>query len=137
MYKALDCLSRDMVNFGFSEKSLRLVSPPHFVYISKKMFLMLHINWWNFIPWLPLFLQILGSMHIAIVCFPGCDVINFEINFIFFYMTKKSRQNLNILRTKRAFKVKSKAFFINFKVLSNSKNCLRPESAPLNDFFYW
>ena len=36
----------------------------------------------------------------------------------FFYMTKKSWQNLNILRTKRAFKMKSKAFFIIFKGLS-------------------
>ena len=34
-------------------------------------------------------------MFIAIVCQPGCDVMNFEINFIFllkpfFNMTKKS-----------------------------------------------
>ena len=36
----------------------------------------------------------------------------------FFYMTKRSWQNLNILRTKRAFKMKSKAFFIIFKGLS-------------------
>ena len=37
--------------------------------------------------------------------------MKFEINLIFpikpfRYMTKKSRQNLNILRTKRAFEVK-------------------------------
>ena len=36
----------------------------------------------------------------------------------FFYMTKKSWQNLNILRTKRAFRMKSKAFFIIFRGLS-------------------
>ena len=52
-----------------------------------------------------------NCMCIAIVCLPGCDVINFEINLIFlikqfFYMTKKSRKNLNILRKKRASKVK-------------------------------
>ena len=40
-------------------------------------------------------------MCIAIVCFPGWDVINL------------------------------KAFFIIFKGLSVAKNCLRPESAPL------
>ena len=32
---------------------------------------------------------------------------------------------------KRAFEVKQKAFFINFKALSVAKNHLRPESAPL------
>ena len=40
-------------------------------------------------------------------------------------------KNLNILRRKRAFEVKSKTFFIIFKGLSVAKNCLRPESAPL------
>ena len=35
------------------------------------------------------------------------------------------------MRTKRAFKVKEKALFIIFKGLSGSKNCLRPEGAPL------
>ena len=49
--------------------------------------------------WLHLLLEILDNMYIAIVCTPGCDVINFEINLIFlikpfFYMTKKSRQKL-------------------------------------------
>ena len=46
-------------------------------------------------------------------------------------MTKKPRQNLKILRTKRAFEVKLKAFFFIFKGLLVVKNCLRPESAPL------
>ena len=36
-------LSRDMLNFNFSEKGQRVVSPPHFVYdFSRKTFLMLH-----------------------------------------------------------------------------------------------
>ena len=56
------------------------------------------------------FLEILGNMSIAIICFPGCAVINFEINLIFlikpfFCMTKKSKKSLNILIMKRAFKV--------------------------------
>ena len=34
------------------------------------------------------------------------------------------------MRTKRAFKVKQKAFFIIFKGLSFAKNCFRPESSP-------
>ena len=52
-------------------------------------------------------------MCTAIVYFSDCDVINFEINLLikpFFYMTKKLRLELNILRTQRAFKVKWKAF---------------------------
>ena len=32
---------------------------------------------------LPLHLEILGNMCIVIVCFPGCEVINFEVNLIF------------------------------------------------------
>ena len=55
----------------------------------------------NFIVRLPLLLEILDNTCVAIVCFLGCDVINFEINLIFLmkrfsYMTK----------TLRAFKVK-------------------------------
>ena len=42
-------------------------------------------------------LKIMGNMCIATVNFPGCDVINFEINLIFLIkpfrdMTEKSRQ---------------------------------------------
>ena len=110
MYKTLDYWPRDMFNFDFLEKGLGVVSRPHFVYdFSRKMCPMLHtFNLPNFIIWMPLLLEILGSMCIVIVCLPDCDVINFEINLIFlikpfFYMTKKSRQNLNILRKKRAF----------------------------------
>ena len=33
--------------------------------------------------WLTLLLEILGNMCIAIVCYPGCDIMDFEINFIF------------------------------------------------------
>ena len=34
------------------------------------------------------------------------------------------------MRTKKAFKVKQKAFFVIFKGRSIAKNCLRPDSAP-------
>ena len=87
-----------MLNFDFPEKGLLLVSPTHIVYeFSRKIFLMLYsINWPNFIAWFPLLLEILKIMCIAIVCFPDCDEINFEINVIFlikpfFYMTEKSK----------------------------------------------
>ena len=45
---------------------------------------------------------------------------------------KSQDKNLNILRTKGAFEVKLKAFFIIFKGLWVAKNCFRPESVPLN-----
>ena len=59
------------------------------------------INWWSFIFWLPLLLEIFGNMCIAIVCWPDCDVINFKSNLTFLikpflYMTKKARQKLKI-----------------------------------------
>ena len=59
-------------------------------------------------------------MCITTVCFPGCDVINFEINLIFlieplFYMIKNSRQKFKYLEHKGE-KVK-KAFFIILRVL--------------------
>ena len=87
------------------------------------------------INWLHLLLEILGKICIATTCFPGCDAINVWIKFIFlinpfFYMMKNSKQKLNIWRTKRAFKVQRKAFFIIFKGFLVAKNGLRPESVP-------
>ena len=73
-----------MLNFDFSDKGLGIVSPTHFMSdFSAKMYLMLFsINWQNFIAWLPLLPEILGNMSIAIVCYPDCDVMNFEISLI-------------------------------------------------------
>ena len=123
-----------MLNFDLLEKDLGIVSPPHFVHdISKKMFLMLYsINWPILIAWLFLLLEILINMCIAIVCFPRFDVINLEIELIFlikslFYMNKESRQILNILRTKRAFKMKKE------HILTFLKDFQWPKIIP--DFF--
>ena len=46
-------------------------------------------------------------MCIAIVCKPGCDDNNFEVNLIliikpFSYMTKKSRQKLEYLENEKS-----------------------------------
>ena len=84
LLKTLQYWSRDMLKFEFLEKSLGIVSPAHFVHnFSTKMFLISYsINWPNFIAWLPLLLEILGNMCIGIVCYPGCDVMDFEINLI-------------------------------------------------------
>ena len=104
LFKTLHYRSRDILNFDFLDK----VSPAHFVYdFSTKIFLMLYsVNWPNF--WLPLLFKILGNMCIAIVYYPSCDVLNFEINFIFliepfFYMTEKSWQKLKYLENEKSF----------------------------------
>ena len=116
-----------MLNFDFSEKRLGIVA--HYILcmiFQEKYFANYSVNWPNFIVWFPLILEILGNMYIVIVCFPTCGVINFEINLIFliafpylskavFYMTKKSRQNVNIPKAKRDFQVKWKSFFIILK----------------------
>ena len=73
-----------MLNLDFLDKGLGIISLAHFVYdFSTKIFLMLYSNRPNFIAWLSLLLGILGNMCIGIVCYPGCDVMNFEINLIF------------------------------------------------------
>ena len=114
-----------MLNFDILEKGLGIVCPPHFVCdFSRKMFLMLYsINWPNFIALLPLYLEILINICIAIVYYPGCQVIDFEINLLFLikpfsYMTKKLRQKFKDLENEKSF---YGAFFIFFKGLSVAK----------------
>ena len=41
-------------------------------------------NWPIIIAWLPLLLEILGNMCVAIVCYPGSDVMDFEIIILIF-----------------------------------------------------
>ena len=99
-----------MLNLDFLEKGQEIVSLLHFVYdFSREMFLVMYtINRPDFIAWLPLHLGILENMCIAIVCSPGCDVINFEISLIFLIkpfscMTKKSRQKFKYLENEKSF----------------------------------
>ena len=47
---------------------------------------------------------------------------------LFSTLPKSQEKNLNILRTKEAFKIKEKVFII-FQGLSVAKNCLRRETA--------
>ena len=83
---------------------------PHFLHdFWKKMLLLLYsINWQSLIVWLSLLRKILGNMCIVIVFYPGCDVINFEINLIslikpFFCMNNKSKQKFTYLKNKKRF----------------------------------
>ena len=110
LFKTLHYWSRDMLNFGFLDKGLGIVSPALFVHdFSTKIFLMsCSINWPNFITWLSLLLEILGKMCIPIVCYPGCDAMDFKIIIFFlidpfFYMTKKSWQKLKYLENEKSF----------------------------------
>ena len=141
LYKTLDYWSRDRLNFDFLKKGLSTVYPSYFVYdCSRKLFLMLHsINWPHVIFWLHLLLEILHSMCNAIVCFPGCDVVNFENNLIFLIkeIPKSQNKNVNILRMKSDFDMTNEAIFIIFKGLSVVKNCLRHESAPFKFIFIY
>ena len=70
-----------MLYFNVLEKGLGIISPPQFVYhFTRNMFLLLYsINLPNFVFLLPLLLEILNNMCIAIVCFTVCDIRNFEI----------------------------------------------------------
>ena len=81
LYKTVRYWSRDMLDFDFLEKSLVRVYPSPFVNdFSRKIFPMLYsINKPNFIVWLPLLLEILGNIYITIICFQGCNAINFVI----------------------------------------------------------
>ena len=123
----------------FKKRGLELVSPSHFMHdFWRKIYLTLYfINWLNFITWQPLFLEILSNICIVIICCWFHDVINFEINHGFlikpsFYITKTQDKNVNISRTKKTFNMKWKLVFIISEVLSIVRNCLRPESGPLN-----
>ena len=110
LFKTWHYWPRDMLNFDILDEGLGIVSAAHFVYnLSKKcsssnVLLTAQIS-------LPLLLEIFCNMCIAIVCWPGYDVINFKTTLIFLikpflYMTKSQDENLYILRTKRASKVK-------------------------------
>ena len=66
------------------------------------------VNWQNIIVWLPLLFEISGNMWIVIVCYPVCDVINFEIYLSFLtkpfsYMTKYSEQKFKYLKNEKSF----------------------------------
>ena len=55
-----------------------------YIGFEKKLFLLWYsINWPSFIVWLSLLREILGNLSISIVCWPGCDVMNFEINLVY------------------------------------------------------
>ena len=81
------------------------------------------------------FLRYWAIYIILIIRFPGCDVMNFEINLsfpikLFSCMTKKPEQEFKYLQNEKSFLVK-KTCFIIFKGLSATQDFLRPKSACL------
>ena len=92
-----------------------------------KVFLSLYfINWTNLIVWLFVFVK-LGNVCIIILCYPGCDIINFGINLIFliklfFYMNKKSRQKLKYLENEKSFCDEIKSIFHHFLMTFTNSN---------------
>ena len=126
-------------NIDFLKKTLGLVSPPYFVHnFWREIFLMLYsINWPNFVVWLSLLLQISGNMCTVIVCYPVCNVINFEINLSFLiepfsYMTKNSEKKLKYLKNEKGeIKSGNKKHFSSFlkdfqlsEIVSDLRVCL-------------
>ena len=90
--------------------------------------------------------EVLGNICITIVCFPGCDVMNFEINLIFliksfFSMTKKSRQKFYYLENEMSFWGEIKSIFhhfqrdFNYRNLPQTWGCVFNLSASF-DFWY-
>ena len=110
---------------GFLKKTkigLELVSLPHFLLeLWREIFLTLYsINWRNFFAWLPLLLEILGIMCGVIVCFPGCEVLNFEINLsfpikpFFSIWPNRSAQKIKYFKKGKCFKDEIKSNFHHF-----------------------
>ena len=112
LFKILHHRSRNMLNFAFLDKGLGIISPAHFEYdFSTKMFLVLYsINWTNFLVWLP-------SWDIGQHVYCNClltrlwhhnfqNYHDFSNQGVFLHDKKSQDKNLNILRTKRVFKMK-------------------------------
>ena len=90
-----------MLDFGFAEEGLRLVSPPVLCMIFQEKCFSCYIllTDHNSLPDCLYFLRYWAICLLQLFVSPGCDVRNFEINLIFLiqlflYMTKKSRQNI-------------------------------------------
>ena len=103
--------------FQKTKRGLEQVSLSHFLHDSLiNKFILLYTNAWpNFIVWLPLFCEILHNCNCFLTRF-------WTLELIISFLTKPKwaklqDKNLNILKRKRAFKIKYKAFLIIFKLL--------------------
>ena len=128
-----------MLNSDYLKKSLGTISPPHFMVSQEKCF-SCYILFTDPISLSDcLYFLRYWAICILLLCFPGCDVVNFEINLTFlikrlFYMTKNSRQKFEYLENKKSLGGEIRSIFHYFHRAFSGQNCLRPESAPLIAF---
>ena len=76
------------------------------------------INRPNFITLFLLFLEILDSICVAVVSFPGCDAIflKISINFLVaFIYDRKIKTEIEYLENKKGFEGEIKSIFYHFK----------------------
>ena len=71
----------------------------------ENIFVLLYfINLPNFIFWLSLLLEIFNDMiYIAVICYPVCDIKNFEIKLAIFLLNKKVRTKFSIFQEENSF----------------------------------
>ena len=72
------------------------------------------VNWPNFILWSLLLYEVLGNMCIVILCEPGCNVINFEINI---FPIKQCYQGDQKVKTNIQISWDRKALLSSFKYI--------------------
>ena len=118
---SLNYWSKNMFKFVFFRKSSRNSFSTHILGIifQERYFHVISINRPKSIVSLPLLLKILDNICNAIVCCPGCDVINFEISLIFlikqfFYLAKNLRQKFKYLENEKSFQGETKSTFYHF-----------------------
>ena len=121
-----------MLNFDFLDKSLGIVSLVHFLYDFSTKFSTCYILLTDQISlsgclyflryWEICVLQLFVITRLLCQKFQNYSDLSNQAVFIHDQKVKK----LNILRRRRAFKVKLKTFFIILKGLSVIKNCPRP-----------
>ena len=74
LFKILDYLYRSMLDFDILEKSLGIVSPPHFGYnFSRKMFFMWWWWWWWCWWWIVFVVWLTNERHLAL--FPARTIV--------------------------------------------------------------
>ena len=86
-------IGKNSVKHNYQKKKIFTVTS-----IGEILLIQITLSRKDFVKDLSLFGEILCNMSTAIVCSPGCGVVNFEIIFLiflirpFFYLTKMSRQ---------------------------------------------
>ena len=118
LYKILDYWFRDIPNFDFLEWGLGKVSPPRFVNeFSKKCFwCYILLTNQSSLPDCLYFLRYWSILQLFVIQVLTSQLFKLTLSFQsrrFFSTSPKSQdKNVSTLRTRRAFKVKPKAFFI-------------------------